>query len=565
MGLLRDDEKRAGGILPKTPATRYPKDEDKTKEQLFQELTDLRLRVEKLEQLPGAAALLRESEDTLRAVTDAATDGIVFLDSEGRIAYGNPAAAGMLGYERDEIVGRQASALIPPRNRGEYERRFREFVETGQGAVAGETCEVMALRKDGTEVLVELSLTRISLEGKWHAVGTAHDLTERKRLEEQLRHSQKMEAVGLLAGGIAHDFNNILMAIIGYGEIVHRKMDERDPLRADVEQILESADRAADLTRSLLAFSRRQVINLQPVDMNEVVQRMERLLMRIIGEDIDLRTSYAKDAVFVLADAGQMEQVLMNLATNARDAMPGGGCLTIETDAVILDESFRHAYGYGEPGPYAVVTVTDKGTGMDETTRMNIFKPYFTTKTAGRGTGLGLSMVYGITKQHNGYINVYSELGRGSTFRVYLPLIDPLSDRAAPTAAEAVMELPRGTETILVAEDNEALRNLFQAILEDFGYSVLLAHDGEEAVRLFVNHQDSIRLAILDMIMPRKNGKEAYEEIRKVRPGVKVIFASGYTADKVYSEGMLEEGLELIQKPVTPSDLLKKVRAVLDS
>ncbi len=391
--------------------------------------------------------------------------------------------------------------------------------------------------------------------------GLITDITQVRLLENQLRQAQKMEAVGQLAGGVAHDFNNILTAIIGYGNLVLMKMPQTDIGRSYVEQILSSAERAAHLTHSLLAFSRKQIIDLKPANVNEIIRRVGKLLLRIIGEDIELQTQLCGEEPMILADSIQIEQVLMNLATNARDAMPDGGALRINTEEVELGEEFVRAHAYGEPGRYALISVTDTGSGMDETTRNRIFEPFFTTKDVGKGTGLGLAMVYGITKQHNGYILVNSEPGKGTKFKVYFPLILSPADGAS---AEEAVTVPRGIETVLLAEDDGAVRQLTNNVLEDFGYRVIEAVDGEDAVKKFLANRDQIQLLVLDIIMPKKNGKEAYQEICKIQPGIKVLFTSGYTADIIHRKGILETGLDFILKPIAPAIFLKKVREVLD-
>ncbi len=394
--------------------------------------------------------------------------------------------------------------------------------------------------------------------------GLISNVTERKKLEDQLRQAQKMEAIGQLAGGIAHDFNNILSAVIGYGHILLMKMKDDDPLRMNVQHLLESTDRAAHLTHSLLAFSRKQIINPVDVNLNEVIQRMEKFLRRIISEDIELKTILQKDGITVHADSSQLEQVFMNLAANARDAMEHGGRLTIESGVVYLDDSYIRAHGYGRIGWYALVSVSDTGTGMDEATQKRIFEPFFTTKEPGKGTGLGLAMVYGIIKQHSGYINVSSEPGKGTRFKIYLPLVrGDIEKKPAPPIAEAE-DLPRGTETILLAEDDDALRKLASSILSDFGYTVIESSNGEEAIELFNRSNGGIRLLILDVIMPKKNGWEVYETVKRVRSDIKVIFTSGYTADRITTEGLLKKGTDVMLKPMSPQDLLKKVRATLD-
>ncbi len=512
-----------------------------------------------------AEQALYESESKLRAITDTALDAIVLIDEEERVVYWNPSAGKMLGYHHDEIMGTHIAAIIPARYKEAHLAGFRRFIEMGQGAKLGKTYEVFALKKDGTEIPIELSISGIRIKGRWHSAGIIGDISERKKLEAQLLHSQKMEAVGQLSGGVAHDFNNILSAIIGYGHILLLKMPGDDPLRLHVQHLLESADRAAHLTRNLLAFSRKQILNPSPVDLNEIIRRVGNILLRVIGEDIELKFSFKHGTVTVNADSGQIEQVLMNLATNARDAMPRGGSFTIETDTIELDQAFIRAHGYGKPGRYAIVSVSDSGTGMDEETRKKIFEPFFTTKEVGKGTGLGLSMVYGIVKQHRGYINVYSEQGKGTNFNIYLPLFDKQKEAGETATAIPEEQLPRGTETVLIAEDDEMLRALSRLMLEEFGYRVITAEDGEDAVRKFTEHQDSIRMVILDMIMPKKGGKETYEEIKKIKPGVKGLFVSGYTSDMMHLENTFGKRVELLMKPISPKVLVKKVREILDS
>jgi nitrogen-specific signal transduction histidine kinase/CheY-like chemotaxis protein len=399
------------------------------------------------------------------------------------------------------------------------------------------------------------------MNDKRFLVGVGLDISERKKLEEQLRHSQKMESIGTLAGGIAHDFNNVLTAVIGYGNLLQKKLQEEDPLRHYVEQIIAAANRAAGLTRGLLAYSRKQVLNPQLVDLNEIIRKIEKLLERLIGEDVEFKSILTEKDLTVLADTGQLEQVLMNLATNARDAMPHGGNLFIETETVELDEDSARTHGLLKSGSYALLTVTDSGMGMDETIRERIFEPFFTTKEVGKGTGLGLAIVYGIVKQHNGSVEVESEAGRGTTFRIYLPVVQK---DAAETQASVLTPIEGGTETILVAEDDEMVRKLTASVLTQFGYSVIQAEDGEAAVNKFMQNQDKVGLLLLDVMMPKKNGKEVYDKIRIFKPEVKAIFLSGYTPDLIYEKGLLDRGLNFILKPVAVNDLLRKVREILD-
>jgi PAS domain S-box-containing protein len=393
-------------------------------------------------------------------------------------------------------------------------------------------------------------------------IGSCLDLTEHRNLENQMRHAMKMESIGTLAGGVAHDFNNILMAIIGYGQLTLMAMSQDDPQRPNIMHILEGADRAARLTKDLLLFSRKQICELKSVDLTRIIKTVEKFIVRVIGEDIVCETRLPDRPLTVLADSHQLEQVLMNFATNARDAMPKGGTFSMTAEQITLNHDFIAAHGFGRSGPYALLTVADSGCGMDEQTRSRIFEPFFTTKEVGKGTGLGLAVVYGIIKQHGGYINVYSEPGRGATFRIYLPLI----------GAEAVEEINStrenapapGTETILVAEDDASLRILARTTLTHFGYTVIEAADGEEAVRKFKENQAAIHLLLFDIVMPKMNGQEAYEAISKIRPGIKTIFMSGYTPEMIREKVALGEAAPLLAKPLSPTELLRKVRTILD-
>jgi len=389
--------------------------------------------------------------------------------------------------------------------------------------------------------------------------GALTDITERQQMEEQLRQSQKMEAVGQLAGGVAHDFNNILTVIAGYANILKMDLPEDSKHQELTEQISVATERAAQLTRGLLAFSRKQTMAPERTDLGEIVQRVEKFLVRVIGEDIQLRTDLLSDPLPVFVDLGQMEQVLINLAANARDAMEKGGTFTIATGLLDLEDSAMNFCG--PPGRYAVVTVSDNGKGMDAETTKRVFEPFFTTKEVGKGTGLGMAIVYGIVQQHKGVITLSSKPGEGATFTIYLPLLD---DGAAPRCQKAPLADPEpGTETILVAEDDPNVRNLVDRVLTKHGYQVILAEDGQEVVDRFAANRDDVGLILMDIIMPRKNGIEAYAEIEKLHPGAKVLFTSGYTSDFIQSRGM-QEGVELIMKPVQPVELLRKVREVLE-
>ena len=429
---------------------------------------------------------------------------------------------------------------------------FSAAITTGKGDVSGRlsvrsTDEIGRLATDINTVL--------------DAYG--RNVSEQRKLQQQLLQAQKMEAVGQLAGGIAHDFNNILTAIMGYGSLLQMKINGDALLNDYVKQILDGANRAAEVTKSLLAFSRKQIINPSPADLNDVVRGIEKLLSRLIGEDIEITTTLSSKDVVSMVDAGQIEQVLMNLTTNARDAMPDGGRLFLRTEVVELDDFSVQRYGYGEPGMYAVLSVSDTGIGINQEIREKIFEPFFTTKETGKGTGLGLAMVYGIIKQHGGYINVYSEPGNGTTFKIYLPAMQSKKDILLGSSDETQ---PRGgTETILVAEDDEQLRQLSEMILTQNGYTVISAKDGEDAINKFIDHKNEIQLVIIDVIMPKKSGKEAYDRIKAMSPSIKVLFSSGYTGDRIDSYILSKEDCSFINKPVSPKDLLRKVRELLDN
>jgi len=384
---------------------------------------------------------------------------------------------------------------------------------------------------------------------------------EKEELEEKLRHSQKMEAIGTLAGGVAHDFNNILMAINGYGALIQFELDEGSKLWSYADQIIRAGERAANLTQRLLAFTRKQIISPRPIILDEIVRNIDKMLARLITEDIELKFHLEAADNFVMADADQMDQVLLNLVTNARDSMPHGGAIIIATCVVTLEDDFVKRHDQQNGGEYLLITVSDNGVGINEDIKERIFDPFFTTKEVGKGTGLGLSMVYGIVKQHNGIIELDSEAGKGTTFRIYLPLIEPVIKKEQ---GKSPVFLQGNMETILVAEDDTAVMGLLKGLLEKNGYNVITATNGEEAVRKFIDHRDSIRLILLDVIMPRKNGKEVYDEIIGIRSDIKAIFMSGYTNDIIDWKGALQEDINLISKPVRPGDLLLKLREVLE-
>jgi PAS domain S-box-containing protein len=503
---------------------------------------------------------LLRSEQKFRTAFEDAAVGMCLTGIDHRFLVVNRSLCNMLGYTMEELLTMNWIETTLPED-------LEKCLKWEAGQVAGEghsaSMEQRYLHKDGRIVwgMVSKVLLRDDAGAPSYFINQLQDITELKCLELKLHHSQKMEALGTLTGGIAHDFNNVLTAIIGYGSLLEMKLDESDPSRQFVEYILTAADRAASLTQSLLTFGRKQDLETHVVNLSDIVQGVEKFLLRLLREDIELRTTISDEVCMVLADAGQIEQVLMNLATNARDAMQNGGKLAIATSMIDIGRDFVATHGYGTPGRYALLTVTDTGNGMNEETKSRIFEPFFTTKEVGRGTGLGLSMAYGIVKSHNGYITCYSEPGEGTTFRVYLPAVDAMAEPLSESSAETP---PGGTETILVAEDDEQVRILTHKLLESFGYTVIEARDGKDALAQFFAHQETIQLALLDVIMPGKNGREAYEEMRKMSPGLKVLFTSGYSAD-IFQQGEFHESsYALISKPVLPAELLQKIRHLLD-
>jgi two-component system cell cycle sensor histidine kinase/response regulator CckA len=523
--------------------------------------------------LKRAEESLRDSEERLQAAVNVSQIGIFDNDHIADTIIWSPQQRKIHGLGPEEPVTLQVFfELVHPEDR----ERIAEAVRRAHDPAGDGIWDIehRIIRRDGTlRWLRQRSQTFFVGEGDARrpvrTIGAVLDITDQKlaeveseKLHTQLVQSQKMESIGQLAGGIAHDFNNILAAIVGYGHLIKMHIKEDDPNRVYLDQILTSAERAAGLTQSLLAFSRKQVINPKNIDLNNVILKIEKFLSRVIGEQIMLTAVLGEEELLIYADVTQIEQILMNLATNARDAMPRGGTLMIQTGGAVLDEGYVRTHGYGLPGRYAVLTVSDTGEGMDEQTQKKIFDPFFTTKELGRGTGLGLAIIYGIVKQNNGFINVYSEVGKGTTIKIYLPLIMTGDEDAR--IAEVLAPVRGGTETILLAEDNDEVRKLTQVVLSEFGYRVIQAVDGEEALRKFLDNRAAISLLIVDVIMPRMNGRDVYEEVKRIRPDVKVLFTSGYPADLIQKEGVLEKGLNFLSKPASPQAVLRAVRQLLD-
>jgi len=468
----------------------------------------------------------------------------------------NRAALAQYGYAEEEFLRLHLSDIHAP----EEMARLRETL-----ASVDKGAHPMGMwrhrTKNGKTIEIEMAVHDIGYRGRKATLAVLLDVTDRRLLEAQLRQAQKMEAVGMLAGGIAHDFNNLLTIITGYGQLVLNTLGAEDPNRSAIEQIMKAGERAAGLTRQLLAFSRRQVLQPKVLEVNQLVSGLGSMLRRLIGEDIELHLLLAPDAGRINADPGQLEQVIMNLAVNARDAMPRGGTLTLETRNVNLDERYAASHLSVRPGAYVLIAVSDTGTGMDRETRAHLFEPFFTTKGQGRGTGLGLSIVFGIVKQSGGNIEVYSEKGRGTSVKVYMPRAD---QGAIMDAEGAEAHSPRGTETILLVEDEEMVRTLVRETLEREGYKILDASSPEEALRLSQEHDRPIELMITDVVMPKLNGRELADRVAESRPHMKVLYMSGYTDNAVVNSGVLDGQMPFLQKPFTPMALARKVRQVLE-
>jgi PAS domain S-box-containing protein len=501
---------------------------------------------------------LQESEYRYRILFESAGDAI-FLLNGNMIVDCNSRTLEIFGCSREQIIGLPISRFHPPLQPDGSDSLIKGK-ENNQAALYSDSqfFEWRHARFDGSPFDAEVSLNRVELASGPHLLAIVRDIVDRKVLEEQLRQAQKMEAVGILAGGVAHDFNNILSTIVGYASLLQMQAGLEKKPKEYLERILASTERAASLTHSLLTFSRKQAIELQPVELNDSIFNFHKVLARLIGEDIDFKLKLASENLVVDADIRQLEQVLMNLAANARDAMPHGGELTITSRSLVIEN------GKGEmpDGPYAIISVLDNGTGMDKEIQNHLFEPFYTTKEVGKGTGLGLAIVYGIVKNHQGFIKMESQFAQGTTFHIYLPL--KLHD-VQKSRRRLQRKNPRGNETILLVEDDAAVRHATRSMLEEFGYNIIEAADGQEALAMFASNRERISLLLSDLIMPRKNGKETRAAIMKLQPDIKTIFMSGYTNDIIASKGILEPGMHLLLKPLHPAALLEKIRTVLDS
>jgi two-component system cell cycle sensor histidine kinase/response regulator CckA len=549
------------------------KKQSETKEQSIEELKTLRGRVAELEKFEEdrkrLQSALKESERKFQEFYDEAPVGYHELDTKARITRINLKELQMLGYSSGEMLGKPVWKFFE-----EEDTTRKVILAKLSGDVSfHNTFERTYRRKDGTTlpVLVEERVIRDKENQIIGIRSTVEDITERRRTEEALRKSeeqlrqwQRVEAIGRLAGGVAHDFNNLLMTIKGCSELLLGAFDRRDPRREEVDEILKAADRATSLTRQLLAFGRRQVLQPQVLDLNAVVMNMDKMLRRLIGEDVQLITCLDSNLWSVKVDPGMIEQVIMNLAVNSRDAMPSGGKLTIETTNVTHDENYASHHVSVKPGFYVMLAISDTGCGMDKETQSHLFEPFFTTKETGKGTGLGLSTVYGIIKQSGGNVWAYSEPGLGTTFKIYLPQVEKGAKAYRPRLKPKEAGAAGGTETILLVEDEEAVRSMVSKVLQNRGYTVLEARHGNEAVEVSERYEGSINLMVTDVIMPQMSGRELAERLTTLRPKMHVLYMSGYPDNTIVQHGVLEPGTSFLQKPFTISALEAKVREILD-
>lgn len=513
-----------------------------------------------MEERRRAEEALRESETKYRIVADNTYHWEFWQDDKGAFRYVSPSCKRITGREPGEL-SREPGLLLRimhPEDRQKYERHLEEKEARRESG----SLEFRIIHADGTVRWIAHDCQPLfDPEGRFLGTrGSNRDITENKDLEEQLRHAQRVEMVGRLAGGVAHDLNNILTVIIGFSAIVKERLGRDDPAMSTIDQIYKAAERAAVLTGGMLAFSRRRPVDRRPVDLNGLLRGMEPFMRTMIGADVELSISTAPEDVTVSADAGQLEQVVMNLAANARDAIRGSGAITISTTAIDMDDEFIRVHGYGTRGRCAVISVSDTGIGMGDEIKQKMFEPFFTTKEAGKGTGLGLPIVYGIVKDHRGFINVYTEPGKGTTFRILLPAVGETVH--AETAREGMRNL-RGHETIMVADDDPAKRRLLDTFLTGLGYTVITAADGRTAMDLFTGRKGPIHLAVMDVFMPEKNGIDAYREMKAADSGVKAIMISGFPEEVIRGQGFLDPGVSFMVKPLRPLEFAAEVRRVL--
>jgi PAS domain S-box-containing protein len=509
-----------------------------------------------------AQETLRESVQLARGIIDTSLDAFVQMDEQGTISDWNSQAENIFGWAHDEAVGAKLSELIIPyAHRDAHTAGLERFLRTGEGKILGRRFEIEAMRRDGTEFKVELSITELKRRNGFVFNGFMRDLTDRIASEDRIRQAEKMEAVGQLTGGVAHDFNNILTVITGTIEILADAVRDEPQLAAITRMIDEAASRGADLTQHLLAFARKQPLEPKETDVNTLIIDTAKLLQRTLGEHVEIESVFEDESCPAIVDPNQLATAILNLALNARDAMPDGGKLIIETGIVVLDENYARMHDDVRPGRYAMIAVSDTGTGIPAAMLDKVFNPFFTSKGPGKGTGLGLSMVYGFIKQSAGHIMIYSEEGHGTTIKMYLPPATGTSIAAEPGQA---LKVEGGNETILVVEDDTLVRNYVLTQLHSLGYVTLDAGNATEALAI-VKAGHPFDLLFTDVIMPGLNGRQLANEISKIRPGLKVLFTSGYTENAIIHHGRLDEGVLLLAKPYRKSDMAIMIRKALGS
>lgn len=521
------------------------------------------LLIHDITELKNTSDALHQSEERFRSVIEASNDAMIEINSGGLITLFNKAAEKIFGYSREEVLGSSISCIIPEKYRESHEHYIHEFFDAGiQPRVIHQIHELEAVRKNGEKFHIDISLSLGSSGQEPFILVVIRDISRRKSLEEQLRQSQKMEAIGNLAGGVAHDFNNLLTGMLGYSELMLARTPKDDPNYQSLFQIKKASESAASLTQQLLAFSRKQILEPIALNLNELIASMDKMLRRLIFEDIELVVTMDPALGYIQADPVQIEQILLNLAVNARDAMPSGGSLTIETANKDVLECSLENHPEIQPGRYVMLSVKDTGHGMDQKVLERIFDPFYTTKEIGKGTGLGLSTVYGIVKQSNGHIFASSEINQGAAFNIYFPKIE---QGAQSPSSKADVDSLAGSEVVLVVEDEEIVKNMIINIFENQGYTILTASNHREAVQWVDDYPEEIQLLLSDVILPQMSGPELAKILTARRPGMKVLFMSGYSEDAIAHHGVLNEKVNLIRKPFSPNGILRKVRQVIDA
>jgi PAS domain S-box-containing protein len=516
-----------------------------------------------LQQFRQAQQALRESMARLTAVVETAVDGFILIDARGRVLLFNPACERLFGYRAEEVFHENVKMLMPPTYSGHHDDYIRNFLQTGERKIIGIGREVIGLRKDGSTFPMELSVGEAKQDGESIFVGIIHDLTGRKQTEEQLRQAQKMEMVGQLSGGIAHDFNNLLTVIVGNAEHLGEQLKSRQDLQRISNDICQAGERGAELTQRLLAFSRRQLLHPREVDCHELLVSMRKLLRRTLRENIEIEIAPGSEQILTFADRAQLESSVLNLALNAQDAMPDGGHLILSTSLASLDDEYPVQNPEIAPGEYAMITVTDDGMGMTADIVARAFEPFYTTKEVGKGSGLGLSMVYGFAKQSNGHVSIYSEIGLGTTVRIYLPLVAGKAAKSADQTPAEEVSIPRGHETILVAEDDPFVRSSVILRIENLGYTVIAAVNGNDALaKLKAN--PAIDMLFTDVVMPGGiSGWELAEKVREIKPGLPVVFSSGYALEMLTHKGRAPGTSFILSKPYRKAELAERLREAL--